>query len=305
MIGDAAEATWGIPGPTFLVLYLAAAVTIAVLSAVHRRAVLAGSASTTTIGPQQAAYLNGGDRLAVYTALGGLRAAGAIGTDSRTLVQLTALPAGVTPLDAAVHQAAGKRIRVSSLPTDAGVTSALAQLRDGLASAGLATSSAQRRAIRRWALFAFALAALGVVRLVAGIVNDRPVGLLIVSIIGVVVLAFVLLTRPRLQTDAGRAALADLRSRHAYLAPANTPSYATYGASGAAMGIALYGPATMYAIDPEFAAEAEIQRTAAGSASGGGTSCAGSTSSCGSSSSSCSSSSSSGSSCGGGGGCGG
>jgi hypothetical protein len=61
------------------------------------------------------------------------------------------------------------------------------------------------------------------------------------------------------------------------------------------MGVALFGAASLYAMDPAFAAEAEIQRiTASGGTSGftggdggGGSSCSG------------------GSSCGGGGGCGG
>ena len=299
MAGYAAEATWGIPGPTFLIIYLGAAVAVAVLATVHRRALFAGTGGPApTLGAQQAAYLSGGRRLAVWTALGGLRAAGAVGTAGRgTLVQTSTMPVGATPLDAAVYNAAGRQCRPSSLALDPWVARALDELRDGLESAGLATTAAQRRTVRLWALAAFALVAVGVLRLVAGIGADRPVGLLTVSIAVVLALGIFLLTRTRQQTQAGRAALDDLRSRHTYLAPSDSPSYATYGASGAAMGIALYGVGTMYAIDPAFAAEAEVQRVAAGSA---GT--AGSTGgSCGGSSSSCSG----GGSCGGGGGGGG
>jgi hypothetical protein len=84
--------------------------------------------------------------------------------------------------------------------------------------------------------------------------------------------------------------MSSVRQSYQHLSPGQSPSYATYGAAGAAMGVALYGAASLYTMDPAFAAEAEIQRISAS----GGTS--GSSSSCGSGSSSCG---------GGGGGCGG
>jgi uncharacterized membrane protein YgcG len=89
--------------------------------------------------------------------------------------------------------------------------------------------------------------------------------------------------------------VADLRARYSYLAPASSPSYATYGANDAALGVALFGASTLYAMDPDFATEAEVQRAASGAV--------GSSSSCGGSSSS--GDGGGGSSCGGGGGCGG
>ena len=68
------------------------------------------------------------------------------------------------------------------------------------------------------------------------------------------------------------------------------------------MGVALFGTASLYALDPGFAAQAEIQRQASNASSG--SSCSGSSgTSCSSSSSSCSGGSSS--SCGGGSSCGG
>jgi len=109
------------------------------------------------------------------------------------------------------------------------------------------------------------------------------------------------------RTRAARAALRSLRRRHNHLAPMYAPAYASYGAAGAAMGIAIFGPASLWAIDPGFAAEAGVARemTASGTMGSGWT---GGGSSCGSSSgggSSCGSSSGGGSSCGGGGGGGG
>lgn len=273
MTGYAAEATWGVPGPTFLIIYLVAAVAVAVLATLHRRALSAGSATPRTgdLSPQQAAYLNGGERLAVYTALGGLRAAGAIGTaDDKTLVQMSAMPAGATPLDAAVYNAAGKRIRAAALPGDPWVAEAVGRLREGLEAAGLATTAAQRRTVRLWGIAGLGLLAVGVLRLIAGLANDRPVGFLALALTAVGALSLFLLIRLRRETRTGRAALEDLRSRHAYLAPDNSPSYATYGVSGAAMGVALYGTPTLFAMDPAFAAQADIQRVAAGSSGSGG-----------------------------------
>src|SRR4051794_37939866 len=98
--------TWGITGPSFLIIYAAAIVTVGVLAAVHRRILFAGNRGSHVerLDPQQLAYLNGGDRLAVYASLGGLRSAGAIeGSADKTLRQAGPLPAGATPLDSAVY----------------------------------------------------------------------------------------------------------------------------------------------------------------------------------------------------------
>ncbi|HET6533096.1 MAG TPA: TIGR04222 domain-containing membrane protein [Actinoplanes sp.] len=295
----AAGGTWGIPGPTFLVIYLAAVVGVAALSAVHRRILFRGdpSADAGRLGPQQVAYLGGRDRLAIYTAIGGLRAAGAIGSGpGRTLVQTGQLPAGVTPLDTAVYNAAGRRVRGRDVVADQWVDAAVTQLREGLERAGLAVTAAQRRTARLWALAAGALVLLGVIRFVAGVQNDKPVGFLFPATFFAVILSIVAVVQAnRVPTYAATRAIRDLRRQHTYLSPRQSPSYATYGAAGAAMGVALYGAASLYAMDPAFAAGAEIQRiTASGGTSGftggdggGGSSCSG------------------GSSCGGGGGCGG
>jgi uncharacterized protein (TIGR04222 family) len=307
--------TWGIPGPTFLVYFLAAVIGVAVLSAIHRRILFRGDpaatsspwssapsggpgvgSSTARLGPQQVAYLGGRDKLAVYTAIGGLRAAGAIGSGpDRTLVQTGHLPAGVTPLDTAVYNAAGRRIRGRDVVRDQWVTAAVTQLREGLENAGLAVTAAQRRTARLWALAAGGLAVFGMLRFVAGMQNDKPVVLLFPATFFALLMTILALTKAnRVPTYAASRTIRDLRRQHTYLSPRQSPSYATYGAAGAAMGVALYGAASLYAMDPAFAAEAEIQRI---SATGGSAGYSGGDGG--------SSSDSGGSSCGGGGGCGG
>lgn len=289
--------TWGISGPTFLLLFFLLLVGLVVASAVHRRLLFRGGSGTDVarLGAQQIAYLNGGGKLAVYTALGGLRAAGAIGSGpDRTLVQSGPLPSGATPLDSAVYHAAGQRIRARDVGTHQWVQTAVQELHDGLERAGLVVTGGQRRTARLWALAGAALVLLGAARIVDGLQNDKPVGLLILLLVAAVVSTVVLLVRSGVtQTRAAARGLRELRRRNHHLTPQLSPSYATYGATGAAMGIALFGTASLYAMDPAFAAEAEIQRAAtSGGAYSGTSGCSGG-------------SSDSGSSCGGGGGCGG
>lgn len=298
--------TWGIPGPAFLVLYCTVIVATLILSAIHRRVVFAGTpgAAIDRLGPQQVAYLNGGDHLAVYSSLGGLRGAGAIaGGPGKTLYQSGPMPAGVTPLDTAIYNAAGRRIRSRELAGDQWVTAAVRQLRDGLEAQGLAVAPGKVQTVRLWSLVGLALIVTGFGRLVDGVQNGKNVGFLVVALAVAVLLTIFLLTRKRRATYTAAKGLTTLRKQHAYLAPQQSPSYATYGATGAAMGVALYGTAAIYTMDPAFAADAEIQRISSSGTSSSGTDGAGG--------SSCSSGSSSdgggggGSSCGGGGGCGG
>ena len=273
----AADATWGIPGPTFLAVYLCAAVTLTGLALLHRRFLFAGSSAPSMhgLGSQQVAYLNGGQRLAVYTALGGLRAAGALSSGPKgTLVQSGPMPAGATPLDVAVYNAAGRRAAVRSLHTDPWVVTATTQVREGLQERGLLPTTAQLRAVRLWSLAMLALLVLGVVRVLSGIANGRPYVLLIILVAAVGLVTGLLRWKTPKRTRTGDSALAAERRQHHHLAPANHPAYATYGASSVAMGVALYGPATLYAMDPTFAASSGIHRVTA-SGSGGGSTCGG------------------------------
>src|ERR1700753_4465139 len=123
--------TWGISGPTFLLYFGGAMVAIAIISAIHRKTLFRGrrQARVDNLGPQQVAYLNGGDKLAIYASMGGLRAAGALSTGpGRTLVQSGPPPAGGTPLDNAVYHAAARGVRTRELPDDQWVRSAIEQL---------------------------------------------------------------------------------------------------------------------------------------------------------------------------------
>jgi uncharacterized protein (TIGR04222 family) len=295
--------TWGISGPTFLWVFSFLGVVFFAGTLAHRRRVLRGPSDVrpNVVTGEEAAYLNGGPRLAVYASLGALRTVGAIGVSADgVLAQTGSLPAGATPLDVAVYHAADRRIRPRALPTDRWVADAVESLRAGLERSGLAVTPQARRSARSGALLLLALLALGVARVAAGVSNKRPVGFLTLMLIVLGVVTLMLLVRVPHRTSAGDFVLSSLRQKHSDLAPIRQPAWSTYGPAGAAMGVALFGTAALWTADPAFAAAAEVQRQYA-AASGGDSSSyyaggndSGSGGSCGG-----------GSSCGGGGGCGG
>jgi uncharacterized protein (TIGR04222 family) len=259
----AAGDTWGISGPTFLWIFLLLGVVIVIGTLVNRQRVQRGPlhVRANAVTGQEAAYLNGGPRLAVYASLGALRTAGAIGvSDDGVLAQTGTLPAGSTPLDVAVYQAADRRIRPRALLADRWVGDAIGSLREGLDQSGLAVSAKSRRSARSGALVLLALLAFGVVRLVAGVSNKRPVGLLamLLAVLGVVIV--VLLVNVPRRTAAADFVLTTLRFEHRNLAPVKEPAWSTYGPAGAAMGVALFGSAALWTADPAFAAAADVKR---------------------------------------------
>jgi uncharacterized protein (TIGR04222 family) len=292
----AAGDTWEISGPTFLTYFLAAAAVVVIGSVLHRARLFAGrrDSSRRRLTSEEAAYLNGGAKLAVYAALSGLRSAGGIGLGpDGSLVQTGSLPAGSTALDQAIYHAAGNRVRPRALYSQHWVAAALDDLRDRLERDGLAVTAEERRAARTGPLLLLALVAIGVLRAFAGVANGRPVGFLVVAIVVLAAIALVQLVRVPTSTKVGRAALKLLQAQNRYLSPRRHPSYATYGATGAALGVALFGTASLYAMDPAFASGADVQRNLAGGGDGGASAAGGATTGCGG-----------GSGCGGGG-CGG
>lgn len=133
-------------------------------------------------------------------------------------------------------------------------------MRSRLERRGLLNGALRRARLRLPALWLMLLAVVGVVRVIAGVRNDRPVLWLILAVIVTVVAAVVVAsTVPRL-SPAGRRVLEDAGREYAHLDPANQPAWSTYGASGLALAVAVYGFATMTGYDPQFAVEAELHR---------------------------------------------
>jgi uncharacterized protein (TIGR04222 family) len=185
-------------------------------------------------------------------------------------------PAAVTTTEAAIYNAAAYSVPPSSLLERDAVAGAVRQLRERLESAGLLTTKLQRRAIRRWGLPCFALVLLGVIRIDEGSRSNHPTGyLMLVTALALFAGLYLRTEPPATMTRAGRAAVTKTRSQHRHLQRSSNPSYITYGAAAAAMGVALFGADALFHLDPAFAAQAEIHRTATGDSSGSdnGSSC--------------------------------
>jgi uncharacterized protein (TIGR04222 family) len=299
--------TWGIPGQTFIFLFIVAMIAAHVVTAVLRSLLRSGSAASGEQHPYEVAYLSGGPQLAIATALAALRADGAVISAGRGTVRaLEAQRTMRTPLDDAVYDAIrqGRATSVRALRSDQPVRYALDQLHDGLVHKGLALSSAGLTRLRLAAIPLVAVVVVGLVRLAAGLMNDKPVVFLIGALAIAGVMAVNLIRKVPRTTKAGDSAVRHARRRYSHLSPASSPAWQTYGPAGAALGVGLFGLPALSSLDPAFAEEAQLGQNL-GLSGGGSSGWSSSSSSGGSSCSGGSSGGGGGSSCGGGGGGGG
>jgi uncharacterized protein (TIGR04222 family) len=266
--------TWGISGPTFLLAYLVIGVAVWVASTRARR-VLAESrvtapATDLTARPHDIAYLNGGAELAVYSALSSMHLRGTI-TSSRGAVQSAGrLDPGTDGLERAIHFTARGRVRRSRLPFHRPVLTALSEIEKRLVGAGLLLSEEQRLRIRRVGVWMLAVAVLGLVRVLAGVAEAKPVGFLVAALIAVALVAVVQFARAPRRTRGGDRMLATLRTEHHLLSPEVKPDWSVHGPVGAALGVGVFGMGALWASDPAFADELAAQRLAAGGSGGDG-----------------------------------
>ncbi len=298
MVLAAAGDTWGISGSSFIAIYLVTALVVWVATTRARR-VLAdprpGRAAGDLSGhPHDVAYLNGGAELAVTSALSAMHLRGTIAPQRGSVLSIGRLDASADDLERAIHFTAGSAVARRRLPFHGPVTTALKTIESRLVDAGLLVSPEQRSRILRQGFWMLGVAALGLIRLLAGTANGRPAGFLLFALIGVVVVALVQLGRCPRRTRLGDRTLRDLAQQHHTLSPTMRPDWAVYGPAAAALGIGIFGVGALWASDPAFADELAVQKAAA--AGGGGTPDGGGCSS---------GDSGGGGSCGGGGGCGG
>lgn len=265
---SASSDTWGISGPQFLVVYAALLALGLLLAILLRRAAGGPDQPGRTPTPAEAALLAEGTDRAVYASVAGLRAAGALGTGTgQQLVATGPLPIGATRLDGAVYEAARRGVALRQVPSDPLVASALAEVQASAKGAGWLLDAGQRGRARMGGLLLLGLTAFGVVRVFAGLANERPVGFLSLLTFATALLAIGFLAAAPRISRAGRSALARLRNGNAHLNPKQSPAWATYGVTGAALGVAIYGTAALWAADPAFAAAAGLRRPAADSSS--------------------------------------
>lgn len=285
---------WGLSGPEFLQLYwigLALAVLVAVIVRVRVRAGHSVQ-PVRSLDMDELAYLAGGPKRVVETAVARLLTSGELRTSRRGAVQVTSSPHSVNPVDRAV-------IADSQRYTNRTVNLLIpAVARDGVVLAigrrleemGLVVQpEVAKSALRKGSIALWVLLVIGVARWVTGLAIDAPIGWLSVQLVITGALIFLLTRRGKhVRTSKGNRVLDEAR----------TTSRARAGASDEALyagaaGLVLFGG---LAVHPDLAVRSSLLASSAGTSTGytgyGG---------CSSGSSSCSS----GSSCGGGGGCGG
>ncbi|MBA3907937.1 MAG: TIGR04222 domain-containing membrane protein, partial [Pseudonocardiales bacterium] len=268
--------TWGVSGPTFLLLYAVLAVLVLIASIRVRRSIAKSGRSEAVTGiarqPHDVAYLNGGAELAVVSALTALRLRGGIWSERGKAQRVPHADPGSDGLERALYGAIDAPTHRSRIPANRAVAAALAVIEKRLVDAGLLLSDEQRRRIRNVGWWMLAVVGLGLVRLLAGVANAKPVGLLVVALAVVTVIGGVLvMTAPR-RTRLGDKTLAALRIDNHALAPKERPDWALYGPPGAALGIGLFGMSAVWASDPAIAGELAVQRisTSGSDGSGGG-----------------------------------
>ncbi|MGH8898893.1 MAG: TIGR04222 domain-containing membrane protein [Egibacteraceae bacterium] len=267
--------TWGISGPTFLVIYggLLAVTTMVVLIGRRRRLAVPGEpAGQPALDTYDLAILNGGDELAVVTALANLREAGVVTVEEGQLKATQPLPRGAHPVEQGVYQALDEAssTRLRSVQALAARHPALMAVRERLVHHGLLNLSSQTRSVRRLALWFLPVLTLGIARLAAGIANGKPVGYLLVLLALTVVLSLWAAGRPARQTPSGRRLLEQAHK-------AGALDGLTLGGLGGT--IALLGLGQLWSSDAELAdalgVRGETQRTASGEYNGCGGGCGG------------------------------
>jgi uncharacterized protein (TIGR04222 family) len=298
MITAAATVTWGISGGDFLVGYGVLAVLAVAWCLVRRRALADGPAHPPVTDwsrrPHDLAYLNGGADLAVYSALSAMHLRGTIASRKGQVTAVGTLDARTDDLERAIHRGAARTVHRNRLPGQHAVCTAVAAIHKRLVADGLLLSDAQRARIRRSGLVMVAVAALGLVRLLAGVAGAKPVGGLIAELAVVTVVAVVLVAGAPRRTRLGTATLARLRTEEHLLSPSLRPDWTAHGPEAAALAVGLFGMSALWASDPAFAQELAVAKATGAASYGGGGDFSGGGGDGGG-----------GGSCGGGGGCGG
>ncbi len=260
--------TWGISGPTFLVGYLLLAAVTWIATARRRRALADGPDRPAPHRPYELAFLNGGADLAVTSALTAMHLAGTVAPRRGEVQAVGRLGSGADALERAVHAAATTPVPRRRLVLTRPVRTALDAVERRLVADGLLLGEPQRRAVRAVGWWTAAVAGLGLLRLLAGVAEGRPVGFVAVALVAVAALALVQLLHAPRRSRSGDRLLARLRNENTAIAPGMRPDWVAYGPAGAALGVGLFGASALWASDPAFAEELALQRTDGGAGGG-------------------------------------
>ncbi|SDM68241.1 TIGR04222 domain-containing protein [Lentzea albidocapillata subsp. violacea] len=287
---------WGLSGPEFLQLYwigLALAVLVAIVVRVRVRA---GHSTqpVRSLDMDELAYLAGGPRRVVETAVARLLTAGELRPSRRGTVQATSTMQSLNPVDRAVVTDCQRytnrtvNLMIPAVAED-GVVTAIGQRLEAM---GLVVNPAvAKSALRKGSIALWVLIVIGLARWVNGIAIGANIGWLTVQLVltGLLILTLRLTRRGgHIRTRKGDRVLDDAR-RTSTRAAGSVDEVVYAGAAGAV----LFGGLVVY---PDLAVRTSLLASSgSGSYSSSGSACSAGSSSC-----------SSGSSCGGGGGgCGG
>ncbi|MFI6042186.1 TIGR04222 domain-containing membrane protein [Nocardia sp. NPDC051321] len=262
--------TWGISGPDFMALYWPFIGLALLFGLLMRLRVTRGAVDKRGIErpgmdlslPEIAMLFD--DRRAVLTALARLR--------GHDLIDSAAAPA--RPMtDADKHRldpftrSIYDRIVAGAKPTVVSLTAnsapALGPLRDSMIKRGYFPDAAFRRRLWDAGLPLLIVAAVGVVRFIAGTLHHNPVAFLVIALVVQAFGYWLVVAKPRL-TPLGRLARKNATSSNAHLRPANSPAYATYGAESAALAAAVFGGAALVSLDPGLASAVQPPSSSGG-----------------------------------------
>ncbi|MFI5957256.1 TIGR04222 domain-containing membrane protein [Cryptosporangium sp. NPDC051539] len=216
--------------------------------------------------PFELAYLAGGPGRAVQAAVAGLRARkllGAAGNGGMVVRgKLRRASAALGPLENAVHRAVSDGARyVGPLVADSGVKPEIAAIRRSLVSSGLLVTDLGRNWYRATALL---LMPVFVVGLLGWSADGGWLPWVVLELAVIALMVWFFARSAPVRTKAGSALLREAVSRNEHLDPRLEPAWSAYGASGASLGLALFGAAAFYAADPSFAAAAKVGEVPAG-----------------------------------------
>ncbi|MDQ2709207.1 MAG: TIGR04222 domain-containing membrane protein, partial [Actinomycetota bacterium] len=252
--------TWGISGPTFVVIYLLLAGSLLAVAVLARRAVPAEPGRQPAAGwdadPERVAYLNNGPALALTAALSALHVDGLVTATGGTVQYVgEAGAAGRSELQRAILSSTFRPVGRGSLAEQTTVRTALDSIRADLEERGLLLNADQRRRIRRWGYPMLAVFALGFTRLWSGLFGGKAVGLLALLLVVVAFAIGWLFMKVPTRSALGETELARLHEQHQHLSPSMRPDWVANGALAAGMGVAVFGADALWAADPAFADE--------------------------------------------------
>lgn len=199
----------------------------------------------TQLDPYEAAYLTGGARMVVNTALASLVHSGSLAMiSSQKLKAIPALPEASPPIEQAVHTMVADGRRVNEIHSAAGRFTV--QIESRLRAANLALMPGQKVSARLLpALLIACVLLVGAVKISIGISRGRPVTILVLLCLVATAVATCFAAVPVYRTRAGDRMLARARGQNAALHTSALRAPQRLACSDLALALALFGPAVL------------------------------------------------------------